>query len=385
MVFEERFDAALAAVSQASIDHDRWSDALAALAEAAGAEASLLLPANPNVTPIWSEGGDGLMDQYVREGWGHRNLRIEKAMGTPELRAMQTTLAAPHVPFDAGFVSEAELFPGGEFAGSVYYEEFMARHGLWWCSGAPLLTVTGDPVFLTFERRPAQGAFQRDELAKLKRILPALQAAATLTSVAARARSQGLLAAYDSLDHAAFLVDASGRVSAANASAEQLARKEGIFRERRLTAPDRETQRKLDRLVRCAVLGLAWTEGASAPPVCIAREDRSPLIVHAVGCPKSAAEPFFSTRAVVLVVDPERRALPGDDVLQAMFELTPAEGRVARGIAEGLTAERMAFTFGVSILTIRTQIKSALAKTGTRRQADLALLIAGIVMPKEGR
>ncbi len=183
MVFENRFDAALAAVAQASVEPERWSDALAALADAAGAEASLLLPANPNVAPIWSEGGDGLMDQYVREGWSHRNLRIEKAMRTRELRAMQTTLAAPHVPFDAGFISEAELFPDGEFAGSIYYEEFMARHGLWWCCGAPLVTVTGDPVFLTFERRPDQAAFQRNELKKLKRILPPSAAPAGCASI----------------------------------------------------------------------------------------------------------------------------------------------------------------------------------------------------------
>jgi len=74
-------------------------------------------------------------------------------------------------------------------------------------------------------------------------------------------------------------------------------------------------------------------------------------------------------------------ALPDTDLIQNLFDLTPAEARIARSIAEQQTAEDMAQQFGVSVDTVRTQIKSTLKKTGLHRQTELASLLARVLVP----
>lgn len=63
-------------------------------------------------------------------------------------------------------------------------------------------------------------------------------------------------------------------------------------------------------------------------------------------------------------------------IAASAFGLTPAEGRVTAMVARGATAPEAAETLGVSAETVRTHIKSILAKTGTKGVKDLARLLA---------
>jgi DNA-binding CsgD family transcriptional regulator len=69
---------------------------------------------------------------------------------------------------------------------------------------------------------------------------------------------------------------------------------------------------------------------------------------------------------------------PSDSLLRALFDLTPSEARIARGIAEGATLEEMAAGHAVTVGTIRAQAKSVFAKTGMHRQAQVAALLVGL-------
>jgi DNA-binding CsgD family transcriptional regulator len=71
-------------------------------------------------------------------------------------------------------------------------------------------------------------------------------------------------------------------------------------------------------------------------------------------------------------------------VLQGLFDLTPAEARVAAAIAEGRTVEVIAAAANVSHETVRSQLKAVLGKAGVSRQVDLVQLLAGIALPGRG-
>jgi DNA-binding CsgD family transcriptional regulator len=61
--------------------------------------------------------------------------------------------------------------------------------------------------------------------------------------------------------------------------------------------------------------------------------------------------------------------------LVAGFQLTPAEARIALGIARGKTLANIAQLHGISVQTAKTQLKSVFSKTHTHRQAELAVLM----------
>jgi len=70
---------------------------------------------------------------------------------------------------------------------------------------------------------------------------------------------------------------------------------------------------------------------------------------------------------------PEMERLLGET-----FGLTEAETAVAAGLAEGFSATELAGRRGVTVLTVRSQIKSLLAKTGADGQTDLMRLLMSV-------
>jgi DNA-binding CsgD family transcriptional regulator len=62
--------------------------------------------------------------------------------------------------------------------------------------------------------------------------------------------------------------------------------------------------------------------------------------------------------------------------LQKMFSLTTAESRLVRLLLRGDNLKRAAAQLEVSTETVRSQLKSVFAKTNTRRQAELILLLS---------
>ncbi|MBA2592901.1 MAG: helix-turn-helix transcriptional regulator [Pseudomonadota bacterium] len=63
------------------------------------------------------------------------------------------------------------------------------------------------------------------------------------------------------------------------------------------------------------------------------------------------------------------------ETLRRLYRLTAAEARLVTALARGDTPKAAAERFQVTENTIRTQLKSVLAKTGVRRQVDLVLLL----------
>ncbi len=79
--------------------------------------------------------------------------------------------------------------------------------------------------------------------------------------------------------------------------------------------------------------------------------------------------------AVAFIFDPLHHQRPAQDILRAMFGLTPAECRVALLLADGHTPREIAQTVGVSFETVRSQIKSTFSKTNVKRQSELIRLL----------
>lgn len=90
---------------------------------------------------------------------------------------------------------------------------------------------------------------------------------------------------------------------------------------------------------------------------------------------RSNADSTESPLAVVFLRDPEHRWEVPARILQELYDLTPAESRVAIELVNGASPKEVARTFNVSVNTVRNQIKQTYRKTGTSRQSQLVALM----------
>ena len=95
--------------------------------------------------------------------------------------------------------------------------------------------------------------------------------------------------------------------------------------------------------------------------------------------------PLFHTKGrgeyfVLILADFGGGAQPNPDTLRRIFGLTGAEARLAIRIGHGETPTAIARDQGVSVATIRCQLASIFAKTQTRRQTELAMLLMRVAI-----
>lgn len=84
----------------------------------------------------------------------------------------------------------------------------------------------------------------------------------------------------------------------------------------------------------------------------------------------------FNKPLVLLALLENRLPSP---LLAELFQLSPAEHRLAELLAQGLTLEGCAARLNVSINTVRTQLRALFRKTGTTRQAQLINLFTRLI------
>lgn len=113
----------------------------------------------------------------------------------------------------------------------------------------------------------------------------------------------------------------------------------------------------------------------------VTRKSFGKFYVGSVAAPSwnSWSECFqISGLAAVSFVDPDKNFRMDPSCLQQIFDLTPAEARVAVGIASGKDLSDLAVTYGVSVGTVRNQLKSIFAKTGINKQTEIVRVVTNI-------
>jgi len=212
-------------------------------------------------------------------------------------------------------------------------------------------------------------------------LLPHIQKALEIRQVlgVAQQRTAGAEAMADASATPTFLLTRQGRLIHRNAAAESLLRDADALalRDDCLAARVAKAAEPLRRLLLNATVP---TGNHAVPPQAFALDRLSgkrPL--HLLASPLPLAQRHRSDADLVLLVtDPEKPVNVPDDALRALFGFTPAQVEVAIGLLMGYTPPEIARLRGVSVGTVRQQVKSILAKTGTTRQTDLIRLLMSL-------
>lgn len=173
--------------------------------------------------------------------------------------------------------------------------------------------------------------------------------------------------AMDAIGSAAFLCDAWGRVRKLTPSAEALVECGAplVLKAGMLSCRSIESARALT-----TAIGLAARDPMTPiQTLVLKQEGADPLILDIAALPPLLGAVGFAPRAIVTVRRP--RLPSASAILMTMFGLTQAEADVARALAQGDARETIAQARGVSLGTIRTQLKGIFAKLGVSREAEL--------------
>ena len=277
------------------------------------------------------------------------------------------------------FVGSA-LVPDEELIRSEFYNDFLRPQGFFHLLGAVPVKTDDAVAVLRVIRPRSSPAFGRGELELVRRLVPHLARAVGLARqlALAEARRDELVEALDWFPTAVLLLDRRGRVVAANRSAEDLlAAGDGLRTDRdglRAVAP--ADTLALRQMLAAAADSTAHGSACGDGTLSIARPSpRRPLNLL-VAPLRTPIAPDLKARAqvAVFVTDPDRVAIAPVERLQHYLGVTRAEADLVMWLVQGHRLEEAADELGITVNTARTQLKRALAKTGTGRQAELVRL-----------
>lgn len=280
---------------------------------------------------------------------------------------------ASHAPVGEIFVCH-EHFSESFVQHDEFYQDFLLPRVGRYSIGTTVMRNPEYEVQLGITRAADAGKFGVSEQHVLAGLLPHLEKALSLTLAAAREKARCALnsVAMDVSHFGMVALSAEGVVLFANQRAETTLRlgkalrvKDGQLRAMVL-ADDRQLHEAI-RLVATTRLPRNLTLG----------EIGCQLSVTLIAGSESSASAgfFFCTDVIAIMTEQGCKRLATVRQLMEFFGYTPAEARLARGLAQGESLESYADAQGVKRTTVRTQLQSVLSKSGVGTQKDLVRLI----------
>jgi DNA-binding CsgD family transcriptional regulator len=352
-------------IHEAATVPELWPEVLQAVAHAAGAHGMVMITSDADQwAGVWngvvaSPAIEEAFSAFMSSGLSSRTET------TPRL------LAKDH----PGFVSEQEVFTLEEWERDPYRVEWNKKWGFEHACATAVHSPSGELTVFHMERLAGRPAFSRQDLDYLDRFRPHLARAALLSTRWRLTRMRAATEALALVGLPALAIGRSGRVLAANALIESMTDFLRWLPKDRVAIRDEAA----DTMLRTALSQLG---SPLEKPVCsfAARRanDGNRVVVHLVAMPGEARDLFDGAVGLLVVTPVTAPQAPSLALIRGLFDLTPSEARVARGIAQGQTIGDIAAHHGLSRETIRTQIKAVLAKTGTRNQKSAAALLGSI-------
>jgi len=286
--------------------------------------------------------------------------------------------------------SQVGSTPGTELASqeqlyAQLHSDVSTRDDLHHLAILPLVSTPPHSDALRTWRGGDADEFDAEILQLLQRAVPHLRAAQVLGRelAAANLRAARAEAALEHTSAAVFLLDWVGRVVHMNSSAEEIVSSaDGLMlRRNKIIATNPAQQSKLRLMIGAAIDAAQTSPPSSAGAIALERSSgRRPLFVRVLPLRvdlESGQTP--SGHALLLMTDPDGAVQDATSLLRDLFSLTTAEIAVAVNLRVGLTLADIAAARGVALETIRSQVKSVLQKTNTRRQSDLILLLTTLI------
>jgi DNA-binding CsgD family transcriptional regulator len=340
-----------------------WPDVLDELGRVAGTSgASLFVSKGDAVHWVASPEPRLRAETIVREGWLWRG----------------TIIARLFAQRHAGFLIDVEYLTPEELDREPIYRDLWRPKGVGWGMGTAVSIPTGEKATFILSRRMERGPFERASANRLDELRPHLARSVMISARLRLERARVAGEALAAMGVPALVFNETGKVLSANPLMEAMT---GYVRWR---AFDRFglIDKSADQLLRDAIAHIDAESEFKVRCFPIRDADAGTTVVaHVIPIRLSARDIFLRCAAVLAIMPVAAPQAPPVELVQSLFDLTPAEARVARSLASGKTVEDIASDGGVSLATVRTHVRGVLTKTGCDRQADVVALLTRIARP----
>lgn len=277
-----------------------------------------------------------------------------------------------------------ELMPPEEQASGPYWQELAIPLGI--TSGIFAMLRTPDEnrraVIMNFYRTGERPRFTADDAMQMDLLIPHLRRAlGVILDAPPAASTPDIKELYNAIGAPCFFFGADGKVTHVNHAGELLLKAaDGVeLHDGKLVLSDAPAQTELNAALE-RTIGEGWSAKFRTGAELLARRPSggAPLVLVAtpIGAENAIAALAAPVRCALFVLEEKLRSnglLP--ERLQRLYGLTTAETEICIDIASGAIPAEIAERRGTTTATVRSQVKSALGKTGARRQADLAALV----------
>jgi DNA-binding CsgD family transcriptional regulator len=226
-------------------------------------------------------------------------------------------------------------------------------------------------------RSPRIGDYTASELKLVERLMPHLRRAVAMhrSLVEIKLERQALLHSLDGLGIGIVLAAGDGLVLFADGVAGLILRSgDGLStRQGRLHAATPSLTNMLLRYVKDAVQPGAERRQEGAGALSLPRRAGDKL--HLLVCPfpveaRSVMGPTMPS-AIIFINAPSESLAVRQEELRAFYDLSAAEAKLVGALLTGVSVGDYADRNGISLTTVKTQLRNVFAKTGQNRQADL--------------
>jgi DNA-binding CsgD family transcriptional regulator len=358
---QESWDRIVERIYDCALDESRWEQALHPIMDALSSNGAQLVTLGADQRSTLrnllllqdSETATREFEDFVSRG---EHIRATWAFQNPHLDIM----------YDYQHTAEAEMPSNAfyqDFARPLrvdYYVASLVRHG------------SGHISALAMLREKRFGHYSQTEIDFLQRLRPHFQKALQLSGAIGRRNAiAGIEGVLSALQVGGIVVDRKMRILGMNEAGER-AIEDAIGLRTMGATLHCESASMLQEVV-------SHTQPFSEPPpacgqgterLAMRTSGRTP---YRITCASFRVRQSFGEErpCLILIVDPEAPFCLSSNLLADAFGLTPAECSVVSMLVEGRPAALIAEARASSVATVRSQIKSAMKKSGCRKQSEL--------------
>jgi len=358
----DAFELVVQQFSEATVVPELWPTALHNLAQACGAEGVALHCSDglKTIGTILSQGVAGLHQEFVTR-WRAPELNSHRSRGLSLLNRGWR-----------GVFTESDIFTPDEMARDPFQQDFMIPAGFPSFAGMVLAKTPGLMLSASIYRKPQHGPFERSETELMNKLVAQLRGAGEVAMRIGLSSTRRMADAFTAAGNPVALFGRDGRIAHMSPGFEKLVGNGMHVKGGRLGSWQPDADRRIaDAIARASQCG------ESASVVLPRRNGLRPILAQVIPVVGAAHDLLHLVSAIAVLTDLEATSAgPAEAALRQAFGLTQAESRLAAEIAAGRTLPDISRDQGVSRETLRSRLKSVFNKTGTSRQADLALLLS---------